>query len=44
MGEYLVDVKSLGWFWKTIAAMAIVMSSTFMTGFLLGWFLCGRLG
>lgn len=44
MSEYLVDTKDLSWFWKSIAAMAIVMSSTFMAGFLLGWFLCGRWG
>lgn len=46
MGEYLVDMKgeNLSWFWKSIAAMAIVMSCTFAGGFLLGWFLCGRWG
>lgn len=44
MGEYLVDKVDLSWVWKSIAAIAIVMSSTFIAGFLMGWFLCGRWG
>ena len=33
MGEYLVDKVDLSWLWKTIAAMAIVMSSSLWLAF-----------
>ena len=41
MDEYLVNVKNLSWFWKTIVVMALVLIGDFLAGLALGWFLWG---
>lgn len=43
MSEYLVDTGDLGWFWKAIAAIMVILALDFIGGFLLGWFLRGQL-